>query len=270
MCGSFRSRHCWQRTSAGADVFHCARRERVLLRDVLRFGTATVSLLLGRDRWFVDGKARPATRPTAGRFSRAGDRDRRRAASRSPGTVPGSPRCTPAGAAAPAPARPATTGSRSSRCPQAEVLVLVVGALTLHVGVDEQLLDVGGDLPFDRLEAAHAFAGVVPAHRPGDQHAFQHRLEAQVQIEVGALASRTIATPRPAGGGTVTDARRIAPGRRLNSEVSRTSGARGSSRAFCYVRAWLTSSRYAGEGRRSGYPTRPCRPKRACPEMATK
>ena len=49
-CGSFRSRHCWQRTSAGAVVFHCARRERVLLRDILRFGTATVSLLLRVDR----------------------------------------------------------------------------------------------------------------------------------------------------------------------------------------------------------------------------
>jgi hypothetical protein len=28
-------------TSVGAVVFHCARRERVLLREVLRFGTAT-------------------------------------------------------------------------------------------------------------------------------------------------------------------------------------------------------------------------------------
>jgi hypothetical protein len=31
-----------QRTSVGADAFHCERRDRVLLRDILRFGTATV------------------------------------------------------------------------------------------------------------------------------------------------------------------------------------------------------------------------------------
>jgi hypothetical protein len=31
-----------QRTRVGAEVFHCARRDRVLLRDIFRFGTATV------------------------------------------------------------------------------------------------------------------------------------------------------------------------------------------------------------------------------------
>jgi len=44
-CGSFGLRHCGQLTSVGADVFHWARRERVLLRDILRFGTATSALL---------------------------------------------------------------------------------------------------------------------------------------------------------------------------------------------------------------------------------
>jgi len=33
--------HCLHVVSVGALVFHCARRERVLLRDFLRFGTAT-------------------------------------------------------------------------------------------------------------------------------------------------------------------------------------------------------------------------------------
>jgi hypothetical protein len=38
-------RHCGQRASVGADVRHWARRDLVLLRDVLRFGTATSALL---------------------------------------------------------------------------------------------------------------------------------------------------------------------------------------------------------------------------------
>ena len=44
-CGSFGLWHCGQLTSVGAAVFHCARRERVLLRDILRLGTATGCLL---------------------------------------------------------------------------------------------------------------------------------------------------------------------------------------------------------------------------------
>jgi hypothetical protein len=43
--GSLGSRHCGQRTSAGAAAFHCARRDRVLLRDILLLGTATSVLL---------------------------------------------------------------------------------------------------------------------------------------------------------------------------------------------------------------------------------
>jgi len=44
-CGSFGLWHCGQLTSVGAEVFHCARRERVLLRDIFRLGTATSALL---------------------------------------------------------------------------------------------------------------------------------------------------------------------------------------------------------------------------------
>jgi hypothetical protein len=44
-CGSFGLWHCEHSTSVGADVFHCARRERVLLRDIFRLGTATSALL---------------------------------------------------------------------------------------------------------------------------------------------------------------------------------------------------------------------------------
>ena len=44
VCGSFglRQARFSQRTSVGAEVFHRARRDRVLLRDIRRFGTATV------------------------------------------------------------------------------------------------------------------------------------------------------------------------------------------------------------------------------------
>jgi hypothetical protein len=41
-CGSFGERHCGQATVATGVAFHCARRDRVLLRDILRLGTATV------------------------------------------------------------------------------------------------------------------------------------------------------------------------------------------------------------------------------------
>jgi hypothetical protein len=44
-CGSLGLRHCGQLTSVGAAVFHCARRDRVLLRDIFRLGTATSALL---------------------------------------------------------------------------------------------------------------------------------------------------------------------------------------------------------------------------------
>jgi hypothetical protein len=45
VCGSLRSWHCGQSTSAGAVVFQFERRDRVLLRDILRLGTATSALL---------------------------------------------------------------------------------------------------------------------------------------------------------------------------------------------------------------------------------
>gem|GEM_PF-6455072 len=39
--GNLGSRHCGQGTSVGAVAFHFARRDLVLLRDILRLGTAT-------------------------------------------------------------------------------------------------------------------------------------------------------------------------------------------------------------------------------------
>jgi hypothetical protein len=54
VCGRCFSRQAGfsQVTSVGTDVFHWERRCRVLLRDILRFGTATViSSLLHPKRW---------------------------------------------------------------------------------------------------------------------------------------------------------------------------------------------------------------------------
>jgi hypothetical protein len=45
VCGSLGSRHCGQVTRAGAAVFHCDLRDRVLLRDMRRLGTATLGFL---------------------------------------------------------------------------------------------------------------------------------------------------------------------------------------------------------------------------------
>src|SRR5690606_34008850 len=43
-CGSFGDRHWLQATVATGVAFHCARRDRVLLRDIFRLGTATSAL----------------------------------------------------------------------------------------------------------------------------------------------------------------------------------------------------------------------------------
>ena len=40
-CGSFGDLHCGQAMVCTTVAFQCARRDRVLLRDILRFGTAT-------------------------------------------------------------------------------------------------------------------------------------------------------------------------------------------------------------------------------------
>lgn len=45
VCGSLGERQLGQAMSCGAVAFHCARRDLVLLRDILRLGTATSVLL---------------------------------------------------------------------------------------------------------------------------------------------------------------------------------------------------------------------------------
>src|SRR5947208_6846257 len=77
--GSFGSRHWGQVTSVGRCALHFARRCRVLLRDILRFGTATSALLvlslsvLQRRPPGVDGVVVAVFRPGVGQ-PRAADR----------------------------------------------------------------------------------------------------------------------------------------------------------------------------------------------------
>src|SRR5450432_4815543 len=93
-CGNFGSRHAGllQRTRVGAAVFHIARRLRVLLRDILRFGTGTANSPGGR--WCFGLRSLSgacAERPIAGRPDRADAAgQRRRAVPRTQDTNPGS------------------------------------------------------------------------------------------------------------------------------------------------------------------------------------
>jgi hypothetical protein len=57
VCGSFGLRQFGQTISCGAVVFHCARRDLVLLRDIFRLGTAT-SVLLSLSRHGIRPRCR--------------------------------------------------------------------------------------------------------------------------------------------------------------------------------------------------------------------
>ncbi len=80
-CGSFGDLHCGQATVATAVAFQLARRDRVLLRDILRLGTATAtfsSISVGsanRSGLFhtsVEPANQPASPPTRYRASVSG------------------------------------------------------------------------------------------------------------------------------------------------------------------------------------------------------
>src|SRR6478752_1870479 len=122
-CGGVIAPHArfGQVTRVGALVFHCERRERVLLRDIFLFGTATIDLLLvtRRTRHAAGPSSRvklaviwhcqicPAERPSEGPVSHANDRARdHRSAHRTGRRARDSPAGTAAPTAAPAPPRP--------------------------------------------------------------------------------------------------------------------------------------------------------------------
>ena len=111
-CGSLGERHCGQATVATGVVFHCARRDRVLLRDIFRLGTATTLTPLRSS----SGTGRPSAGRAAGGSAPPAAR---RAAPRSRGTALDSLRGTAGWSAVQAPPRPAAPAPGRSDRPAA-------------------------------------------------------------------------------------------------------------------------------------------------------
>src|SRR3954453_419642 len=107
MCGCLLALHCGQVVSVVAVVFHCDRRARVLLRDILRFGTATASSLSSRRTCSADSTSEDRAAHAYGPGPPPG-------ALRRWSTVPGSLAGTAVGTAGQVPPRP---GARARRRP---------------------------------------------------------------------------------------------------------------------------------------------------------
>ena len=193
-------------TRVAAVVFHCARRERVLLRDIFRLGTATADLLGldGRARrcwsyslcWRYCSCCRAAVvgqaeggPPGVDRLvpvARVVREPRPALRSTDPGSRPG----TPAGAAARAPPRPAAPVRGRAGRPRAAAVSVSSRLVVLRRAAAVRRRAPG------RPPRAHSRSGPgsartrrspCAAHRPRDQHALHHRLEPEIQLEVGAL-----------------------------------------------------------------------------------
>ena len=212
----------------------------MLLRDIFRFGTATVSSLLVVVH--VVG-ARPGRTTLQRRPPRVGAVVVVVRVVREP--------CTALGAQARAvlPAHRLERQCEHHRVPQRGLevdqvalelaqLVLVVTALRRPAGVHVQLLQVDVDVVVDVAQAPDALPGRAPPDRTGDEHPFHHRLEPQIQLEVGAFGTPITSVPRSTGAATVRCTFRIVPGRLPSSRVSRTVGDRGSRRMMCSWDFW--------------------------------
>src|SRR4051794_11588167 len=167
--------------SVVAVAFHCERRARVLLRDIFRFGTAT-SLLL---RVVLRQQALQLRPPGVGALVRV-----RRVVGQA---------CPALGAQTRAvvPAHGLERQGRHQRVvqhglqvdqvvPQLAQLVILL-PVRRAAGVHVQLLDVGLDLVLDLFQAPHALADGPTTDRAGDEDALHHRLEPQIQLEVGVF-----------------------------------------------------------------------------------
>jgi hypothetical protein len=195
--GSFGSRHCGQRTSAGAVAFHFARRDLVLLRDILRLGTATSVLLtcprhgctvrscLHRD---LPQSCPPGVQGRAVVVSGARLGKPYAAFGAQPGAVFLAPRRE---------RQRENQGISEDRLKIEQVpvqrvpVLLTIPAVLL---ITEQLPAQDCDRIGYRLEAPCALAG-HRCRRPGrDEHTLGDRLEADLQVQV-----RTFGDPRHAG-----------------------------------------------------------------------
>ena len=187
VCGRCFSRQAGfaQVTSVGTDAFHWDRRCRVLLRDILRLGTATVLSLLSRRR--RDSSNSPCCRCELHLYIVAMPPSRVPSPSTGPAAPPTGGRSRPrgvsgivvqAGAALGAQPRAVLRAQRLERQVEHHVVAeqrlevdevalqpadLVLGGLA--VGVDEQLLDVDLQRAGDRGQAAHALPARPPPWR---------------------------------------------------------------------------------------------------------
>src|SRR3954467_1919335 len=184
MCGSFLSWHCGHSTRAAACAFHCERRWWVLLRDFFRFGTATSALLAF---YSCFGKALQCRPPGVGDVV----------------TVVGTGVSQPYTAlrAEAGTVFPAQRGQRKCehhRVPEyrfeieetsVETVFLFVDLFAgmARIDVDEEFLElhlhVGGKV----VQAACALTHEGQVCRARDEHALHHRLEPEIQFEVGVL-----------------------------------------------------------------------------------
>jgi len=190
VCGSLGSRHCGQRTSAGAVAFHFARRDLVLLRDILRLGTATSVLL---------------TYPRYGRAVRT-VLHRDLTQSCPPGVQVWAVVVTGARLDKPHTAFGAQPGavflaSRSERQREnqsisqgrlkiEQVPVQRVPALTgipTVLLITEQLLTPDTNGLGHRVQAARALPGYRRGNRGGGEHALGDRLQPDLEVQFGAL-----------------------------------------------------------------------------------
>jgi hypothetical protein len=190
VCGSLGSRHCGQRTSAGAVAFHFARRDLVLLRDILRLGTAT-SVLLTYPRYGRAVRTVLHRDLTQGCPPRVQGRAVVMAGARlgkphttfgaQPGAVFLAPRSE---------RQRENQGISQDRLKIEQVPVQRVPALTgipTVLLITEQLLTPDTKCLGHRVQAARAFPGYRRADRGGDEHALADRLEPYLKVQLGAL-----------------------------------------------------------------------------------
>jgi hypothetical protein len=186
MCGCLGAEHCGHEVSVVGVAFQFARRERVLERDVFRFGTATsVPFLL------VAGRRRDALqrRPSWVKLVVVV----RRIFCQVYSTLGTQPRTV-------LPAYGLERHGRNHGIPEhglkveqvAHELVHVVVIIVLGrhlvvvsraIGISEQLLEMTPHMAGDRIQAPHASTGCRGMCRTSHEHALHHRLQAQVQLD---------------------------------------------------------------------------------------
>jgi len=192
MCGCLGAEHCGHEVSVVAVAFQFARRERVLDREVFRFGTATsVPFLLGVGSLLVAGRCcdvlqrRPSwiklvvvvrrvfcqVHPTLGTQT---------------GTVAPAYRLERQGRNHDIPQH----GLKVEQVAHKLVHVVVIIVLGRHlvvvsraIGISEQLLEMTPHMAGDRIQAPHASTGCRGMCRTSHENALHDRLQPQVQLD---------------------------------------------------------------------------------------